>query len=54
MTALGENLAALDNSSRHNRKYFVEEVKSGESRPHDNPAFDQKDVRSRNFKMTRV
>lgn len=42
MTALGENQAALNNSSRHNRQYFVEEVSLGESRPHDNLTFDQK------------
>lgn len=51
MTALGENQAALNNSSRHNRQYFVEEVSSGESRPHDNPTFDQKSKKNRNIKM---
>ena len=51
MTTLGKSLAALDNSSRHNRIYFAEEVTSGESRPHDNRAFDQKGKKYRSFKM---
>ena len=51
MMELGENLAALENSSHHNRKSFVEEVTSGESRPHDDPAFDQKGKKNRNFQM---
>ena len=51
MTALGENQAALNNSSRHSRQYFVEEVWSGESRPHDNLTFDQKSKKNRNIKM---
>lgn len=55
MTVLGENLVALGNSSCHNQKCFVEEVTSGESRPHDNPPFDQKGKeKNRNFKMPYV